>query len=204
MTRCLYCGANGTNLSLIPVIKNHMKGNPTFIAWEMSTYGGTLEYLKKNVPEVIESEFFPGKIPGQLVNGVLNEDVQNLSFKDSTIDLITSNQVFEHVPDDIQGYSECYRVLRKNGALIFSVPLYDIPQTRMLAEWADGRIKFHCEPEYHDSRSGGPKSALTFWHHSIHDIAKRVSRTGFDVNLIDVMISHFQKTPTKVIYALKI
>lgn len=203
MTRCLYCGANGTNLSLIPVIKNHMKKTSTFTAWEMSTYGGTLEYLKKNVPDVIESEFFPGKTPGELVNGVLNEDVQNLSFKDSSIDLITSNQVFEHVPDDIQGYFECYRVLRKNGALIFSVPLYDLPQTRILAELVDGRIKFHCEPEYHDSRSGGPKSVLTFWHHSIHDIADRVSRAGFSVNLIDVTVSRSQITPTKVIYAIK-
>ena len=91
----------------------------------------------------------------------------------------------------------------KNGALIFSVPLYDIPRTRMLAELVDGRIKFHCEPEYHDSRSSGPKSALTFWHHSVHDIADRVSRAGFSVNLIDVMISSSQKTPAKVIYAVK-
>src|SRR5687768_676659 len=77
MTRCLSCGANGTNLSLIPVIKSHTKTNPILTAWEMSTYGGTLYYLKENVSEVIESEFFPGKTPGQPVNGVLNEDVQN-------------------------------------------------------------------------------------------------------------------------------
>jgi hypothetical protein len=76
MTRCLFCGANGTNLSLIPVIKNHMNHTPAFIAEEMSTYGGTLEYLRKNVQEVIESEFFPGQPSGQRVTGVLNEDVQ--------------------------------------------------------------------------------------------------------------------------------
>jgi SAM-dependent methyltransferase len=204
MTRCLYCGANGTNLSLIPVIKNPMNSTPTFTAWEMSTYGGTLEYLRKNVEVVIESEFFPGHPRGQPVDGVLNEDVQKVSFKDSSIDLITSNQVLEHVPDDIRGYAECYRVLRKNGALIFSVPLYDIPQTRMLAALIDGRVHFYCEPEYHDSRAGGPKSVLTFWHHSIHDIATRVSRAGFKVNLIDVMISSSQKVPAKVIYAVKV
>lgn len=203
MTRCFSCGANGTNLSLIPVIKDHTKKTPALTAWEMSTYGGTLNYLRKNIPEVIESEFFPGKTSGQLVNGVLNEDVQNLSFKDSSIDLITSNQVFEHVPDDIQGYFECYRALRKSGALIFSVPLYDIHKTRTLAEVIDGRIQFYCEPEYHDSRAGGPQSALTFRHHSIHDISDRVGQAGFDVKLIDITISPSQKVPAKVIYAIK-
>jgi predicted SAM-dependent methyltransferase len=103
---------------------------------------------------VIESEFFPGKTSGQLVNEVLNQDVQNLSFADSSIDLITSNQVFEHVPNDVLGYFECYRVLRKNCALIFSVPLYDIPKTTMLAESIDGRIQFYGEPEYHDTVRG--------------------------------------------------
>lgn len=110
--------------------------------------------------------------------------------------------MFEHVPDDIQGYFECYRGLRKNGALIFSVPLYDLPQTKMLAELVNGRIKFHCEPEYRDSRFAGPESVLPFWHHSVHDIADQVSRAGFSVNLIDVMVSHSQRTPTKVIYAI--
>jgi SAM-dependent methyltransferase len=203
MTRCLSCGANGTNLSLIPVIKNHTKKNPTLTAWEMSTYGGTLNYLRRNIPEVIESEFFPGKTSGQLVNGILNQDVQNLSFKDSSIDLITSSQVFEHVSNDRLGYFECYRVLRKNGALIFSVPLYDIPKTRMLAELVDGRLQFYCEPEYHDSRAGGPESALTFWHHSIHDISDRVAQAGFDVRLIEITIASSQKAPAKVIYAIK-
>jgi hypothetical protein len=74
----------------------------------------------------------------------------------------------------------------------------------MLAELIDGNIHFQGEPEYHDSRAGGPKSVLTFWHHSIHDIADRVSRTGFKVNLVDVMISPAQKLPAKVIYAVKV
>jgi len=203
MTRCLGCGANITNLSLIPVIQSHLKKNKISICWEMSTYGGTLDYLKKNIKTVHVSEFFPGAKPGEIIGGIANEDVQNLSFANSSLDLITSNQVFEHVPDDIKGYSECYRVLKPGGCLIFSIPLYDILETEKLAEIADGVVTYFSEPEYHDSRSTGPKSILTFWHHSMNDICERVSQVGFEVSLMDIVMAPAQKIATKVIYAVK-
>ena len=140
---------------------------------------------------------------GEVVNGIRNEDVQNLSMLDESLDLITSNQVFEHVPDDIAGYTECFRVLRPGGALIFTVPINNEPNTIMAAEKIGGKIIFHMEPEYHGSRAGGPKSALVFWHFSVQDICERVSRAGFNTKLIDVMITPAQMIPQKVIYAVK-
>jgi ubiquinone/menaquinone biosynthesis C-methylase UbiE len=169
----------------------------------MSTYGATLEYLKKNISEVITSEYYSGKKPGELVNGVRNEDVQELSMPNESIDLITSNQVFEHVPDDIKGYSECFRVLRPGGALIFSIPMSDRPQTLQAAEFVEGQLLHHMEPEYHDSRTEGPNSALVFWHHSQRDICDRVQQAGFVARIMNVMISSVQIVPQKVIYAVK-
>lgn len=203
MTRCLACGANATNLSLIPVIKEHASKHQIKSAWEMSTYGATLIFLKLHFKKVIESEFFPNRKPGEIIDGVLNEDVQDLSFPTNSLDLITSNQVFEHVPYDIKGYRECYRVLKKNGALIFSVPLYNIPKTLQLAALNKNKIIYFAEPEYHDSRKTGPHSILTFWRHSEHDIVSRVERVGFKVMLKDVTIAPSQKIAAKVIYAIK-
>jgi SAM-dependent methyltransferase len=111
--------------------------------------------------------------------------------------------VFEHVPDDIQGYRECYRVLKKGGALIFTVPLYEYTETKQLAAVTANGVEIFGEPEYHDSRTAGPKSALTFWRHSINDICTRVAEVGFDAELVDVMITPAQKSPAKVIYAVK-
>ena len=203
MTRCLSCGANVTNLSLIPVIQEHSKTQQIKVCWEMSTYGATLDYLEGNFDLVHKSEYYPGAKPGQIVNGIRNEDVQNTSFPDDTLDLITSNQVFEHVPDDIKGFRECYRLLRRDGALIFTVPLYKLPETEKLAEIVGGQLVFYREPEYHDSRADGPNSALTFWHHSSLDICDRVGRVGFDARLIEVTIPPSQKVPIQVIYAIK-
>ena len=203
MTRCLGCMSNITNLSLISAIKVHQKKYEINNYWEMSTYGKTLEYLRKNIKSGYESEFYEGIKSGEIVNGILNQDVQDSSFTDSSLDLITSNQVFEHVPDDIKGFSECYRVLKKRGALIFTIPLDHSDSTRMLAEVNKGKIIFYSEPEYHDSRTEGPKTALVFWRHSINDILDRVSKAGFEAKFIDVMLSQYQGHPVKVIYAVK-
>jgi SAM-dependent methyltransferase len=203
MTRCLTCGTNATNLSLIPVIKSHAAHSNVYMVWEMSTYGAVLAFLKRTFHHVASSEFFSEVPSGEIVNGTLSQDVQNLSFRDESLDLITSNQVFEHVPDDIRGYSECFRVLKKGGALIFTVPLYDYATTQQLAAIGLDGIKFFGEPEYHDSRTDGPESALTFWRHSYHDICERVSKVGFSARLVDVTIAKSQQVPMKVIYATK-
>ena len=203
MTRCLKCSANVTNLSVIPVIEAHRENHAIETAWEMSTYGATLDYLKKNITHVYESEYFPGSESGQFVNNVQHQDVQNISFKDSSLDLITSNQVFEHVENDIQGFKECYRVLKQGGVLIFTVPLFDIKSTQQLARIENNKVIHLEKPEYHDSRRGGPNSALCFWRHSYFDIIDRVSKVGFQSELIEIRIPESLKNPSYVIYAKK-
>ncbi|MBM2886678.1 methyltransferase domain-containing protein [Chromobacterium phragmitis] len=206
MTRCLTCKANIVNISLIPVIKQHFGNSASnAVAYELSTYGSTLSYLQNNFRSVTTSEYMPDQPKGAVVDGVRNEDIQSLTFDEDTFDLVTSNSVLEHVPDDIKGCSECYRILKPKGALIFSVPLYDTPSTIKMAEIdKNGSIVFHQEPEYHDSRLGGPESALTFWRHSFHDICERVKAAGFsNVRLVDVTIAPSQGLSTKVVYAIK-
>ncbi len=203
MTRCTSCWATAMNLSLIPVGHGHSKKQKIGAAWEMSTYGATLIYLKKEITVVHQSEYFIGVPSGQLVNGVMCQDVQQLSFADESIDLITSNQVFEHVADDIRGFAECYRVLRHGGALVLGIPLHDIPVSRQLAELKDGKLVFFGTPEYHGSRTTGPNSVPTFWHHSIHDICARISTVGFTVEMREICLGDSQAIPSKVVYALK-
>ena len=205
MTRCLSCAATVTGLSLIPVIQSHLgPSTSTKDAYELSTYGATLIWLEKHMHSTTRSEYFPEHPTGATVGGILNQDVQKLTFPDACFDLVTSNQVFEHVPDDVAGYHETYRVLRPGGAMIFSVPLYDASSTMHTAELRNGKVVFFGEPEFHDSRIGGAKSAPVFWQHSRHDICSRVMQAGFtEAELQEITIAPSQRCPALVVYAIK-
>lgn len=206
MTRCMRCSANVTNLALVPVIERHFHGDYAGKrAYELSTFGSTLKWLSRHFQTVTTSEYMPDSPLGSVIDGVLNQDVQRLTFPDSHFDVVTSNQVFEHVPDDIRGFGECFRVLKPGGALIFSVPLRDLPNTVRKAYFdAKGHVRVIGEPEYHDSRLGGPGSALCFWHHSLRDIAERVRSAGFShVELVPISVCKVQREGEMVIYALK-
>lgn len=49
-------------------------------------------------------------------------DATNLEFKDETFDIITHIETLEHVPDQEKVLDEMYRVLKRGGLLILSVP----------------------------------------------------------------------------------
>lgn len=207
MTRCIRCKANITNLSQIPVIRRHFNSNfAKKCVWEMSTYGATCNWLKRNFYDAAISEFFPARELGSVINGIRNEDVQHLTFADCSLDLITSNQVFEHVPEYTLGLSECYRVLKTGGALIFTVPLFsELEQTEQVAKIdRNGQIEFIGKPEYHDSRLGGAFSAPVFWHFSTNDIIEKVKSAGFSkASIMEIKIVKIQGVSAKVIYAIK-
>ena len=122
--RCLKCKANLTNVALIPVIKKHQELFDIRVAWEMSTYGATFEYLKNNIQKVFGSEFVEGKESGTFLNKTLIQDVQKTSFHDNELDLITCNQVFEHVPNLEKSFIECYRVLKKKWSINFQCSFF--------------------------------------------------------------------------------
>jgi len=50
-------------------------------------------------------------------------DITNISFEDNFFDIILCNHVLEHIPDDIQAMKEMYRVMKKGGWGILSVPI---------------------------------------------------------------------------------
>ena len=48
----------------------------------------------------------------------------SLPFKTGSVDLVLALDVVEHVEDDIQALTECYRILKTGGALIITVPAF--------------------------------------------------------------------------------
>jgi SAM-dependent methyltransferase len=50
-------------------------------------------------------------------------DMQQMSFPDSSIDVIIHSDTLEHVPDSKAALKECWRVLRAGGHLFYTVPI---------------------------------------------------------------------------------
>lgn len=94
---------------------------------------------------------------GQTVKGVRHEDVENLSFSDLELNLIVSNDVFEHVPNPAKAFTECARVLADGGLLLATIPFHvEYEASIVRAEIVDGSIEHRLPPAYH----GNPVSDL--------------------------------------------
>ena len=69
---------------------------------------------------IIGSEFLGNNLTaGQIINGIQHEDIQTPSFDNSTLDLVVSNDVMEHVPSPSAAFGELARVMRP-GARSFN------------------------------------------------------------------------------------
>ena len=55
-------------------------------------------------------------------NVLFKEDLQKLSFKDSSYDVILNNHVLEHIHNDEKAIREIHRVLKIKGIVIITVP----------------------------------------------------------------------------------
>lgn len=137
-------------------------------------------WAQANLPgELIGSEYLGHDVPGgSEINGIRHEDALALSFDDASLDLIVSNDVFEHVPDVDAALAEAARVLRPGGTLLFSIPFHSASDTTVRrAELRDGEVVELLEAQYH----GNPLSeqgSLVFYDHG-WDLLDRLERVGF-------------------------
>lgn len=84
---------------------------------------GALHENLKNQNSYYCSEYFGTELKcGSKVNGIHHEDLMNLSLSDECVDIVISSDVFEHIPDPYKAHQEVYRILKKNGRHIFTVP----------------------------------------------------------------------------------
>lgn len=125
---------------------------------------------------------------GAIIQGIRHEDVENLSFADANIDLIVSNDVFEHVPQPAKAFAECARVLKSGGVMLSTIPFHsNMDQSISRAQIVDGQLEHLLTPSYH----GNPVSAdgsLVFtdfgW-----DLLKEMKEAGFSEVKVEVYVS---------------
>lgn len=146
--------------------------------------GGVLHSYLSLMTNYISSEYLSDEYEsGKLIDGVMHQDLMNLSFEDNQFDLILSTDVFEHIADPYIAHQEVLRVLKPGGRHIFTVPFH---QTEFLDEKLasindDNKIEYYKEPVYHYDpiRVDG---ILVFNIFSIEMLSK-LSKLGFRTNM---------------------
>jgi predicted SAM-dependent methyltransferase len=102
---------------------------------------------------------------------VANVDLLNIPYNDNHFDYIICNRVLEHIEGDIKAMSEMYRVLKKGGTALLSVPIdYNLQKTHESYTSLEDRIKYYGQWDHVRMYSG--------------DIKQRLEKIGFDVEMI--------------------
>jgi SAM-dependent methyltransferase len=186
--RCLRCGASATTLSMASAL---LRARPQFRServYELSSRGPLHAFLLREGKDLTCSEFFDDVPPGGYRGGVQCQNVEGLTHADGSFDLVTSTEVFEHVPSDAAGFAEIRRVLRPGGAFIFTVPLFDADQTVERARLKDGQVIHLLPAEYHDDRIRGRNTVLVYRDYG-RDIVQRLLAAGFASARIETAFS---------------
>jgi len=179
--RCLRCKSTYIHRALGQVLEK-LNLPCTSRVYELSSRGALFKYLEKRFQNLKYSEYFNDIHPGDFKKGIQCEDVQNLTYEDESFDLVTSTEVFEHVPNDEKGFREIYRVLKKGGYFVFTVPLLDSEKTIERACIKNGQIKHYLSPEFHSDRFRGKNRVLAFRNYGL-DIQQKLESIGFSAKI---------------------
>jgi SAM-dependent methyltransferase len=84
------------------------------------------------------------------VENCVQGDLSRLCFRDETIDVLLTSDVFEHVREDEPAWREVFRVLKPGGYMLLQAPaLGEFETTQVRVEVRDGEDVHLMEPEYH-------------------------------------------------------
>jgi SAM-dependent methyltransferase len=140
------------------------------------------DHFKNNAKIYKTADFFAA---GYVYDEIdYNLDISNMpQIKDSEFDCVIACDVLEHVPNHIDGIKEVYRILRKGGCCIFTVPQKD-----------------NLEVTFEDPSITEPKEREQIFGQSDHlriygnDFSKLLTDCGFEV----VSINEENFNPKKV------
>lgn len=162
---CKRCGFRNRVRSALHLIEQELAPSAQTDLYVTEQLTPFYRYVATRLPRVVGSEYLGKDHPlGEVVDGIRNEDIQNLSFPDSSFDAIVSLDVLEHVPDHAAALAELHRCLRPGGRLLLAAPFrarrHDHDVRAVMRD--DFSIEHLQEPEYHGNPAKPTEGALCF------------------------------------------
>jgi SAM-dependent methyltransferase len=131
-------------------------------------------------PGYTRCSYYPGRPFGvAMERNHFNEDLQRMSFRDRSFDVVLTSDVMEHVRDSDSAHREIWRVLAPGGAYVFTVPCdMDREDDIRLVDTSKAHDVFLCKPQYHgDPLSGGVLAYRVFG----RGLVEKLRFLGFEV-----------------------
>ena len=176
--RCIRCRASVTSMAIASVLKKLVLNWEDKKIYELSSRGSFFKFLCKRASHLTYSEYFDDVTPGAYKGLVQCQNVQALTYGKESFDVCTCTEVFEHVPDDLKGFREIYRVLKPGGLFLFTVPLSDRKKTVERACLKEGKLIYLERAEYHDDHIRGQSAVLCYRNYGL-DIVEKLSQASF-------------------------
>ena len=147
---CARCHSIPRHRALMRVLDSTYPDWPDRRIHELAPGGPASTALAARCRHYSASQYWADVPLGSSRGGVRCEDVEQLTFPDESLDVVVSQDVFEHVLRPDVGFRELARVLRPGGAHVFTVPLYPRPETVVRAVAGDdGEVVHLAPPDYH-------------------------------------------------------
>ncbi len=137
---CRKCGTNSRARSLFHVLLSEERSK-TLNQLEIKNLAAEKHYSILSINQIGNSQkltdlltekfwltlttYNPNASFGTMIQDRRNENVLELTFEKDTFDFVLHSDVLEHIPNWEVALSECYRVLKPNGKLIFTAPIHD-------------------------------------------------------------------------------
>lgn len=175
-------------LVIAQILNDQQLHNPAIYAAEATTPFALR--LRGMYPRFCGSEFTLDPARLQAMYPIPYEDLQALTLKSNAFDIVSTNEVLEHVPSIEKALTELCRVLRPGGWHVGTLPFdYSRQDSTVRARLDDeGNVVHLMEPEYHGDPMSD-KGALVFetagW-----NVIERALAAGFSQAFMRFIVSH--------------
>lgn len=148
--QCLRCRSVPRQRALVSVLCDVAPDWRELSIFEAGPSGPSSSKLQRECPGYFDSQFMPGWDRGEIRDGVRCEDLEHLTLDSASVEVVVTQDVFEHVLRPDLAFAEVSRVLVPGGVHVFSVPMYQRRDTIIRAlPLPDGGIDHVREPKFH-------------------------------------------------------
>jgi len=158
---CTKCGSIPRQRHVNLILDKYFTGWETLRVHESSPSN---HFVARWSTQYTFSHYIEHAAEGSIINGIRSENLEALTFRDNSFNLIITQDVLEHVFHPDRAMREIMRVLIPGGAHVFTTPKHSAIRNsyRRSAVDTKGNIEYLKEAVYHSNPVGDGKALVTW------------------------------------------